>query len=90
MSETVLKIMLDEFKIVRIHCQGMHGKGTCQGVVEMSIENMVQSYKGQKCPLCGADIPNMSPNPLESLGKAILDMGKVNSVKVEFVIPQKD
>lgn len=90
MSETVLKIMLSELTTVRIHCQGLDGQGSCPGIVEMALAKMVEKYQSQKCPLCGASIPNTSPNHLEQLGRSIEALNGQRGLKIEFVIPQKD
>jgi DNA repair exonuclease SbcCD ATPase subunit len=88
MSETVLRILLGELKTVRILCKGHSGR-SCKGVVELSVEAMAELYKDQKCPLCGADIPNTSTNHLEQLGKALVALRDFKTFDVEFVIPEK-
>ena len=85
MSEKVLRICLSELTTVRILCQGQNGR-SCSGIVELTIEAMVETYKDQKCPLCGSNITNTSPNYLECLGRSILRLKEQNGLRLEFVI----
>lgn len=88
MSETVLRILLGELTTVRIRCKGHSGR-PCPGIVELSIEAMTELYRNQKCPLCGADIPNTATNHLEQLGKSLTALRDFKTFDVEFVLPEK-
>jgi hypothetical protein len=86
MSERQLKFFLSELQVVRVLCQGRNGVG-CAGVVELPIDRLAERYRDQKCPLCGADIPNSSPNYLEMLGNALVGLRGNRGLKLEFVLP---
>lgn len=84
--EKLWTVSLRELTLIRILCQGRGGN--CPGVVELAVDKMVQVYQCQKCPLCGAEIPNTSPNYLQTLGQAIIALSAMNSLRVEFVVRQ--
>jgi hypothetical protein len=94
MSETVLKILLNELKTLRIVCK-------CKTAIEISVPSLVRE-KGKEramiCPGCGIELrvgradPNHGPlaDGLDCLADAWTKLAQMPNVEVQFVVPAKD
>jgi hypothetical protein len=86
MSETVLKILLKELRLVRLLCQRQKDGGPCGGVVEVPLQRLTSV---KKCPVCAADMmPDLDKHDrLKDLAEAIGRLNDVDqTVTVEFVV----
>ena len=81
MTETTLKVRLDELTTVRIVC----GRQNCGGVIEVPTSKLVGMQWDVKCPVCSKPFLGESPpeSVLADLGK-VLDRFSQHAFKVEF------
>lgn len=89
MPETILKIMLEELKTVRLVCQA----DSCGAVIEFGIEKLASAPT--KCPVCAAEFHDPTSDKqkgyLSELFTALHHLEFVRGrVKVQFVLPQRD
>ena len=87
MSETILKFLLDEMKIVRLKCRN----NKCGVVIEMPVNDIDKFIIDCQCPSCRQSFRGPkdlgSPDFLEQLSKAFRGLALTNGVAVEFVLP---
>ncbi len=94
MSETILRILLDELVKVRIVCD------RCQSSVEVSIDVLTQGSDAIRCPGCAvmfrqgqpSGYGSQTPDSFHNLGRALhaLRSAPGGDKHVEFVLPVKD
>ncbi len=89
MSETVLKFLVSELRIVRIICQN----NKCAAVVETTVDDLDRYFRGWCCPLCKEPFrhDDLGNNFLTELQNALRGLKKIqDKVQVEFVLPVKN
>jgi hypothetical protein len=89
MSETILKILLEELKTVRLVCKACN-----RGVIEVSIERFGEALNKGECRFCQtAFFPSSGPgakDPFNSLRLAIADLLREDRLGIEFIIRQPE
>lgn len=93
MSESVLRILLNELRTARVLCRNKigslndpDGMKECGTITEVPIERLGNV---NHCPVCGYIIGPFSKGPMESLAKSIIDLGSRGSeIEIQFVIPK--
>jgi len=82
MPENLLRIALEELKIIRIHC----GKAGCAAILELPVEKLSAAHD-MVCSACGTSLGN--PSALRALGKALDSLkGNADQVRLEFSLAQ--
>lgn len=87
MSETVLKILLSEFRIVQITCK------KCGMVYEIPIENLEERFPQGKCPFpdCQGTIETLGDQALSLFARAFKKLlADTDRLEVRFLIPDND
>ena len=86
MTDTILRIQLNELKTVRILCR----QKDCRGVIEIPLEEMAGRRAGlDHCPLCAAQFSDSFPDGEHLFMQLAQVVGKLKNVKafaLEFPI----
>jgi hypothetical protein len=90
MSETVLRILLDELNLIRIVCKG------CGAVLELSVNRLDGEGSIMKLACPGGcqtvyRVPeSYQSDALAKLADALKALRKVSGYQIEFVLPDPD
>ena len=90
MSRKLFAFLLSELSTVRLICQRPH----CGGVAEITIEKVVDRFKGNNppnCPLCNCIFTGVGAgtnNQLVNMAESLVNLKAVSSaLEIEFVLP---
>ena len=89
MSETVLKLLVEELASIRITCPN----DDCGGIVEMSLAKLPVSFDGHSCPFCRQELvpagADRTADHIRTFARAAQGLvGLKDKVKVELVVPK--
>jgi CRISPR/Cas system-associated protein Csm6 len=94
MSESVLKILLEELTTIQVVCltKNLADGSVCNTVIEVSLEQLEKvdaSASQVRCPICNAVLHASHFGGLGELARSISKMVKRKAdIGVRFVIPQ--
>lgn len=88
MSETVLRLRLEELAVLRLTCLNP----LCKAVTEVSLDRLPRDFEGTCCPVCKEYFaaPGRSrANHVKELADALVRLAGLDKEKVtvEFVVP---
>lgn len=86
MTETILRIQLNDLETVRIVC----GQDGCKGVIEIPLAEMATRRPGlDHCPLCSSEFARFFPRteqPLVEFAEVVRKLKGVKGFTLEFTI----
>ena len=86
MSETILKVLIDELKVIRLVCK------KCAAALEMPLGKLDGNGNIQSlaCPACGTGYrlsKDYRSDALAKLADAVQELAKSSDCQIEFVLP---